>query len=607
MTSLIVFFIAGYVFYIVMQISQVGFPLEIVTGLMFLGGSVFVFLVIGLSKLTIGRVQESDREIVQANARARTEAESIAETMTRELSVATAALIESRDAALEASRTKSTFLANMSHELRTPLNAVIGYSEMLIEESAADVPLADFVPDLLRIKTAGRHLLALINDILDLSKIEAGKMDLYFEDFEVVDMIDDVVGTMRPLVEKNGNALVVECGAIGAMRADLTKVRQTLFNLLGNAAKFTQGGLVMLSARRDGDDIEFVVTDSGIGMTPEQVGRLFQAFSQAEAATTRKYGGTGLGLAISSHFCRMMGGAVSASSTHGAGSRFVVRLPARVAEPPPPELPGTPSSQAAGRRVATIPPRYAPLVLVIDDDPDVRDILARTLVNDGFRVVVAADGAEGLRLARAIKPAAITLDVMMPTTDGWAVLAALKADPVMAEIPVIMATMADDRHLGFALGASAFLVKPIDRERLVALLHQVLNGSPQGRVLVVDDDPVSRELSRRTIDRIGCEVVEAENGQIAVDLLAGQDFSVVVLDLMMPVMDGFMVLDWMRRSERHQRTAVLVVTAKDLSAEERVRLSGETSNILCKGNYSREDLLAQVRVLIAGSISRKDG
>jgi len=379
-----------------------------------------------------------------------------------------------RQAAEAANSAKSQFLASMSHELRTPLNAIIGYSEMLQEE-AEDGGQAAFVPDLQKIRAAGRHLLALINDILDLSKIEAGKLELFLEPFDVRQVIGEVATTVAPLVEKNGNRLEIRCAAdVGPMHSDLTRTRQVLLNLLSNACKFTERGTIGLAAAREraadgGDWVVLRVSDSGIGMTPEQMAKLFEAFSQADASTSRHYGGTGLGLAITRRFCRMMGGDVTVESTPGRGSTFTVRLPARLAEPRPAVESAAPPAAAAGPR-ATPAPAPSGTLLVIDDDPEARALMRRFLGKEGFRIEEAADGETGIRLARELAPDVITLDILMPGMDGWAVLAALKADPELAAVPVILATIVDEEHLGFALGASEYLTKPIDRERLVAVL-----------------------------------------------------------------------------------------------------------------------------------------
>ncbi|TAN62499.1 MAG: response regulator, partial [Magnetospirillum sp.] len=377
-------------------------------------------------------------------------------------------------AAEAANQAKSSFLANMSHELRTPLNAIIGYSEMLQEE-LEDLGQDELIPDLGKIHSAGRHLLTLINDVLDISKIEAGKMDLFVESFDIEQMVSDVVSTIQPLVEKNSNRLAVDCAAgIGVMDADLTKVRQTLFNLLSNASKFTNNGTITLTSRREGAWIAFAVADTGIGMAPEELDKLFQAFQQADASTTRKFGGTGLGLAISRTFCRMMGGDITVASEPGMGTTFTVRLPAAVTDPK--------AAHPAGEAGSTAD---RPLVLVIDDDAVARDLLGRFLGENGFRARFAADGPLGLEMARALKPAAITLDVMMPGMDGWSVLTALKTDPDLAMIPVIMVSVVENQALGYALGAHHFMSKPIDRDQLAEVLSRFKDRGPIERILVV--------------------------------------------------------------------------------------------------------------------------
>jgi len=497
-----------------------------------------------------------------------------------------------------ADRHKSEFLANMSHELRTPLNAIIGYSEML-QEDAVDLGAGQFTDDLKRINAAGKHLLELINAVLDLSKIEAGKMELYLERFEVAGLVRDIAAVIQPLAAKNANRLEVHCAdAVGVMRADLTKVRQALFNLLSNACKFTDRGTVTLAVSREAGDrpesVVFRVSDTGIGMTPEQLARLFEAFSQADAATTRKYGGTGLGLALSRRLCRMMGGDVTAESEAGRGSTFTIRLPAEVAEVEEPEAPAAAPVAGAPSGIGT--------VLVIDDEAAVRDLMQRFLTREGFRVVTASGGEEGVRLARELRPDAITLDVMMPGMDGWAVLSALKADPDVADIPVIMLTIVDDRNLGYALGASDYLTKPIDRERLVTILKEHRRDLP---VLVVDDDAEVRQLFRRILEPEGYAVVEAENGRAALERLRDVSPSVILLDLMMPEMDGFEFVAEFRRHEPWRAIPIVVVTAKDLSHHDRERLNGYVQRILQKGTYGREQLLAEVRELVAASVTRR--
>jgi signal transduction histidine kinase/CheY-like chemotaxis protein len=499
--------------------------------------------------------------------------------------------LEARDAAESANRTKSTFLANMSHELRTPMNAIIGYSEMLIEE-AEDLDLKELTPDLNKIRSAGKHLLSLINDVLDLSKIEAGKMTLFVEEFKVAEMVQDVVATIQPLMEKNANTLEVEYPADGGtMRGDLTKIRQTLFNLLSNASKFTEQGKVNLAIERlqtpSGERITFSVTDTGIGMSKEQLSRLFQAFSQADASTTRKYGGTGLGLVISRKFCQMMGGDIAVTSEPGQGTKFVVDLPATVVEQ---------NTDAANPRPVAPSPSQK-LILVIDDDLDAADILKRNLIKSGYDVLVANSGAEGLELARQKKPAAITLDVMMPGMDGWSVLTALKSDPAISSIPVIMVTMLHDRQFGFALGAAEFLTKPVNHDKLREVLAKYC-GQPAAYALVVEDDPGNRQLICRMLEKENLRYVEAANGSDALARVAEETPGIILLDLMMPVMDGFEFLSLLRLQPGMVNVPVVVITAKDLTAEDRDRLTGSVSQVIQKGAVDRDRLLSDIHSML---------
>jgi PAS domain S-box-containing protein len=510
--------------------------------------------------------------------------------------------LEAKSRELEAaSKHKSQFLANMSHELRTPLNAILSYSQLLLEE-VEDLGQHGLIPDLKKIHAAGTHLLGLINDILDLSKIEAGKMDLYLERFDVSALVQDVVALVRPLVERKANTLNVRCAdGLGAMRADVTKVRQALFNLLSNAAKFTEHGTISLSVSRapsDGvDSVTFAVADSGIGMSPEQVSKLFQAFAQADSSTTRKYGGTGLGLAISRHFCQMMGGDITVESEIGRGTTFTIRLPAEIAGPATTSEPGA---------VPTAGP-LAPdgfTLLVIDDDATARELMQRFLATEGFHVVSASSGAEGLRLAKELLPDAITLDVLMPGMDGWAVLAGLKADPALADIPVVMLTILEEKNMAYALGASEYLTKPIDRDRLVAVLERYRCEDQAQTILVVEDDPAMRETLRRVLEPGGWAVDEAENGQIGLARLEMRRPGLILLDLMMPEMDGFEFIAELRRRDEWRSIPVVVITAKDLTVEDHRRLNGYVAAIVQKSAYSREELLAEVHDLLANSVRR---
>jgi signal transduction histidine kinase/DNA-binding response OmpR family regulator/HAMP domain-containing protein len=513
--------------------------------------------------------------------------------------------IEDKSLQLEvANRHKSEFLANMSHELRTPLNAIIGYSEML-EEEAADLDQKTFIPDLQKINGAGKHLMSLISNILDLSKIEAGKMDLYLENFEIIPMIKEVIATVKPLIEKNANTLQLHyADGLGQMRSDVTKLRQMLFNLLSNASKFTERGSITLRVDRESANgngwVSFSVSDTGIGMTPEQTSKLFQAFTQADTSTTRKYGGTGLGLAISQKFCHLMGGEITIESAVGQGSTFKVRVPAIVADTKAGVLPAEKTALTTA-----LVSEGAPTVLVIDDDPTVHDLVQRFLTKEGLNMKAARSGEEGIRLAKELHPAVITLDVLMPGMDGWAVLTELKSDPALSEIPVIMLTIMDEKQMGYALGAADYLTKPIDWNRLVAILQRYDCARPPCPLLVVEDDPVMRDMLRRRLEKENWTVIEAENGRVALERMTERQPELILLDLMMPEMDGFQFLDEIRKRKDWHAIPVIVITAKELSAEDRQRLNGSVEKILQKGAYSREELIHKVRDLVTASISAK--
>ena len=507
-------------------------------------------------------------------------------------------LAAAKRTAEEANVAKSTFIANMSHELRTPLSAIIGYSEMLREDMEDGAKAADLAPDMQKIEGNARHLLGLINDVLDLSKVESGKMEVYIEAFEVGAAVQEVAETVATLMGKRGNSLTLDLAPdLGTIRSDLTKVRQMLLNLLGNAAKFTEGGVITLSVRREGSDggdgqVVFRVSDTGIGMTPEQVAKLFQRFQQADSSTTRRFGGTGLGLSLTKAFADILGGNVEVESRDGHGSCFTVRLPSTYAAAPEShDAPASGSNPAGSTSDAT-----RDLVLVIDDDLSQRELMTRFLQKEGFHARTAADGEEGLRLARELRPRAILLDVMMPGLDGWSVLSTLKADPDLLDIPVVMVTFADQRGLAASLGAADYVMKPVRWDRFQSVMDRF--RPPEGTALVIDDDADTRNRLRTFLVKAGWDVAEAENGQVGLDHVAKSRPKVILLDLTMPVMDGFTFLQRLRERPDCDDVPVVVLTARDLTRNDRRRLAG-ANQILHKGDLSLRSVAERLTRLAA--------
>lgn len=503
-------------------------------------------------------------------------------------------LTAARDQAEAMSRTKSSFLANMSHELRTPLNAIIGLTDMMVTNSGR-FGTEKAVEPLRRVHRAGKHLLDLINQVLDLSKIEAGKLDINPDTVNISALVDEVVGTARSLAEQNKNRLNVECPVdIGSIMVDALRLKQILLNLLSNACKFTKGGDVSLrvtTAPAEGRGwINFVVADTGIGMTPDQMNKLFEEFVQADQTTARRFGGTGLGLAITRKLCTMMGGDVTVTSESGKGSTFTVRLPAA------PEIATGVSDQAARIAEQNVP--VGDCVLVIDDDPTARELIANYLREGGLSVVTAAGGREGLKRAEELHPIAITLDVLMPDIDGWTVLAALRGNPSLSNIPVVMVTITDPDRKGIALGAAGYLTKPIDRNRLIALLQPYQSRVQRTRVLVVEDDPTQREWIRSWLAPEHWQTTEAENGLVALDKIAKDPPDIILLDLMMPEMDGFQFIAALQARPGWRKIPVIVITALDLTAADRERLNSGVERILLKDSFDPAQLVENVRRLV---------
>ncbi|WP_177237563.1 response regulator [Paenibacillus sp. 1_12] len=506
----------------------------------------------------------------------------------------TAELGRAHDEAIQANMIKSQFLANMSHELRTPLNAIIGYSEMLKEE-AEEIGELTFVEDLGRINKSGKHLLELINDILDISKIEAGKMDMYFEPCDLANLIQDVMTTVKPLLEANGNRVGIHT-VEGEIISDVTKLRQILFNLLSNAAKFTKEGTVIIDvsyeSRNNQSGCSFSIRDTGIGMTPEQIDKLFQPFTQADSSTTRKYGGTGLGLAISHRFCELMGGTISVRSEPGKGSTFTCWLPLHIAE----------QSYTAPSVLHNLQkePADQASILLIDDEPANQQLMRRYLAKEGWTLAFAESGQEGLNLARKIRPKVICLDILMPSMDGWTVLSLLKDDPELRNIPVIILSLTNDKHLAYTLGASEFLNKPVNRDQMIKILDKYISNHQDHSILVIEDDVVSSEMMTKILSKEGYDVTQANNGRTALNGMKHKIPDLILLDLMMPEMDGFQFLAELREHENWRHIPVVVVTAKSVTAEERLKLNGYVKDILQKGTFDKESLIEEIRGLIPG-------
>lgn len=504
-----------------------------------------------------------------------------------------------RDQAMAATRAKSQFLTNMSHELRTPLNAIIGITEMLKEE-AQETGEDPLIEPLDRIHHAGAHLLALINEILDLAKIESGKFELHSEEVDLGCLMEDVARTTDPLAAKNGNRLDVRIASgLGSIQADPVRLRQVVLNLLSNSCKFTKNGIITLRADREagagGDRVRISVQDTGIGLSEDQCAKLFQEFSQADSSTTRKYGGTGLGLAISRRLCRIMGGDIEVQSTVGVGSTFTVTLPAGQG------LTGNRGTHSGLRRspIYAQPFGQGRRALIIDDEDTSRNILRQILTREGFDVMTAESGRQGIQMARDFRPSVITLDVLMPDLDGWSTLQELKRDVELRDIPVIMVTIVDEENRGYALGAAAYLTKPINRECLLKALASCRPDHASPRVLVVEDDAHTRGWLTRILREDGWEVAEAENGRVALERLPLVNPDIILLDLMMPEMDGFEFVDEIRRDEKTRHLPLIVLTAADLSEEDHRRLSGSIQKILHKRLGGKDEVLSTLRDVIA--------
>ncbi len=509
-----------------------------------------------------------------------------------------------KNSAESASHAKSMYLANMSHELRTPLAAIIGYADLLHDHAEILGVKEKLERYLSKIGVSANHLLSLINDILDLSKIEAGKLELNEETFTVQSIVEDTLITMTPQIEKNNNQLNVEYhsqGALGLMHSDPVRLRQILINLLSNAAKFTQNGQISLLVNRKRISVQppvalknmvgwisFTVTDNGIGMTQDEINQLFRPFQQAAGDTSAHFGGTGLGLAISQHFCQMMGGHIEVRSEKGVGTTFVVEIPIM-------EVQSSNESDSSIFRLKELQAQQGNRsILIIDDDQMTRNIIAHYLMQAGMSIELTSNGEDGIKLAKRLKPAAIILDIFMPSMDGWQVLQALKEDPELADIPVILATVDDLKQRGFALGASDYLHKPIKREMLIKTVKKYNPTSDHIDILVVEDNDQMRDTIKALINVGNISIREAANGREALNLIAYSAPDLILLDLMMPEMNGFELVENLKSNDQWKGIPIIVISAIDLTNSDRQKLSGTVKQFIQKTKINRKQLLALI-------------
>ncbi len=491
---------------------------------------------------------------------------------------------------------KSEFLANMSHELRTPLNAILGFSELMLDDTSDKYDPTTRQKFLAQINASGKHLLSLINDILDLSKVEAGQMTLKLDTVLIVDVVREVLNTIEPLATKKRIRISVDVEGAGQLLADAGKLRQMLLNLVSNAVKFTpEVGLVSIEAQRLQNAIEISVADTGIGIAESDIPRLFKEFQQLDAGAGRQQEGTGLGLALTKRLAELHGGDIRVMSERGKGSTFTIRLPLQPAD-------------AAHRAPVPVPPATAneearPVVLVVEDNLQAADLLLRQLDRGGFHAEIALSGTEALAKARELQPVAITLDIVLPGLDGWDVLAELKRDEATRNIPVVVVSVIDKPDLGRALGALDYFVKPVDAKALLARLRSYTFMSDAAtkdiRILVVDDEPANLEWLEGVLAPAGFSVISAHGGREGIDLAKARRPHLMLLDLMMPDVNGFDVVEALHADEATRSIPIMIITAKDLTDDDKRQLNGHVEAIMSRGTTGATDLLGWLNRLMA--------
>ncbi|MCS5547878.1 MAG: response regulator, partial [SAR86 cluster bacterium] len=544
----------------------------------------------------IGKMRELEKQETERGEEASVELMLLAFTRMSDevnalINARTSEMEKARDEAIDAKGETSRFFANMSHELRTPLNAILGYGEMLAED-CEDLGYDDLLPDLKKITSAGTHLLSLINNILDISKIESGKMELYITSFEVEDVVDVIKDISAPLVSKNNNAFQTNIqDGIGAMRQDETKLRQCLSNLLSNAAKFTEAGTVTLevdaSLEKEIEMVSFKVIDTGEGMSEEGVGKVFEVYTQAERSTSAKHGGTGLGLPLSREMAQMMGGDITLTSELGVGSVFTLKLPRDCPQ----------DEHEVSDSVLEGIDDDEKLVVLIDDDVTMHDLIKRTLNKIGLTLVGATDSEKGMQMVRETKPKLLLLDVLMPGRDGWSILRECKSDPELKDMPVIMVSQLNQDTLANSLGADDYITKPIDRELFLKTIKNILGDgdTDNNKILIIDDDENTRDLLSRMLKEGGWVPKTAKDGKEGLDQL-GEDPALIVLDLEMPRMDGFEFLNqYIETVKEDDRCPILVYSGKDLTDVQKELLENNVEGLVRKDEVSMDELSTIVK------------